>query len=76
MSRRALRHSDGGVAGAERLFASRRIRTAAVGIVSTRADESFFRGGEPERSPGHTVVAWPNARPPAASIATENSKTP
>jgi hypothetical protein len=38
--------------------------SAAAVLVSTRADESFFRGGEPERRPRHTVVAWP---PPAAA---------
>jgi hypothetical protein len=34
-----------------------RITSAAAGIVSTHADESFFRGSEPERSGSHTVVA-------------------
>jgi hypothetical protein len=57
------------------LFTVARIGTAAAGIGSTRADESFFRGDEPERSPGHTVVAWSHARPPATSIATDNSIT-
>jgi len=34
-----------------------RIRSAAAGPVSTGADESFFRGVEPERRPGHTAAA-------------------
>ena len=34
-------------------------QSAAAVIVSTRADEPFFRGDDPERSPSHTVVASP-----------------
>ena len=42
-----------------RLFTVGRITSAAAVIVSTRADEPFFRGDEPERSPSHAVVASP-----------------
>jgi len=38
-----------------------RITSAAAGIVSTCADERFFRGVEPERSPSHIAVAWQRA---------------
>jgi len=41
------------------MFTVGRIKSAAAVIVSTRADEPFFRGDEPERSPSHTVVASP-----------------
>jgi hypothetical protein len=34
------------------MFTVARISSAAAGSVSTRADESFFRGVEPERGPG------------------------
>jgi hypothetical protein len=36
-----------------------RIKSAVAAIVSTRADEPFFRGVEPERTPSHNVVASP-----------------
>ena len=42
-----------------RLFTVARITSAAAVIVSTRADEPFYRGDEPERRPSHTVVASP-----------------
>jgi len=47
------------------LFTVARIKSAAAVIVSTRADEPFFRGDEPERSPSHTAVtspSWPLRR--------------
>jgi hypothetical protein len=43
-----------------------RIEISRAVIVSTRADEPFFRGVEPERSHSHTAGARraaPNARP-------------
>jgi len=43
------------------LFTVARIKSATAVIVSTRADEPFFRGDEPERSPSHTVVASPGS---------------
>ena len=33
------------------MFTVERLKSAAAVIVSTRADEPFFRGDEPERSP-------------------------
>ena len=42
-----------------RLCTGARITSAAAVIVSARADEPFFRGDDPERSPSHTVVASP-----------------
>jgi len=36
-----------------------RIKSAAAVIVSTRADEPFFRGDELERSPGRIAVFSP-----------------
>jgi hypothetical protein len=38
------------------MFTVERLKSAAAVIVSTRADEPFFRGDEPERSPSHTVA--------------------
>jgi hypothetical protein len=46
----------------------------AYGFGSTRADESFFRGCEPERNPGRTASLGAQARPPAPSIAPDNSQ--
>ena len=53
-----------------RLCTVARITSAAAVIVSTRADEPFFRGDDPERSPRHTAVASPRC-----ANATEMSKT-
>jgi hypothetical protein len=41
------------------MFTVGRTKSAAAVIMSTRADEPFFRGDEPERSPSHIVVASP-----------------
>jgi hypothetical protein len=44
------------------LFTVARIKPAAAVIVSTRADEPFFRGVEPERGRSHAVVASRHVR--------------
>jgi hypothetical protein len=54
------------------LFTVGRITSAAAIIVSTGADEPFFRGDEPERSASPTVVASPGA---PVTGATDMSKT-
>ena len=41
----------------ETIIHGRADQIAAAVIVSTRADEPFFRGVEPERMPSHTGVA-------------------
>ena len=52
-----IRHRRSAQLVIDSILTAAQITSAAADIDSTRADESFFRGVEPERRPRHTAVA-------------------